>query len=131
MQCAYLPVRWQAFEKQVPKTDGADETEMDFRLQVVLLPAGTPLPHGPAFSYGLDTLFALVLDGDTLPAIYAERMPQGNIRGIEYLVGFERRNWNGVQASLIFKDHLFTGQPQIFSFDLLQAAKIDSLSKRL
>lgn len=82
-----------------------------------------------SIAYGLDTLFALVEDGDTLRPFAADLIPTGNIKGLEYLVAFPKMDVTGVNnIHFLFNDWLFTHQVLRFQIDPVFIQKIDSLS---
>lgn len=82
-------------------------------------------------SFGLDTLFHLVHGTDTLPALHAMRIANGNIGGMQYLVAFPQVSDPGSDIRLVFSDWLFTGRFLEFPLSVPSIKKLDSLSARL
>lgn len=131
VQMMYMPLYWHKMELQSAPGQEADTSEMDFRL-TVRLPNGHAAVADPVLSYGIDSLFALVLDADTIMPVYTHKISNGNLGGDLYLLGFERMPLTNVaQAELVFNDRLFTNNRIMFPLDIQQIAKIDSLSTRL
>jgi len=105
-----------------------DTSEIVFRLNVFSeqLKGAKNAAAERALSYGIDSLFTLVSGQDSLPALLAQRIANGNLRGVEYLLVFDReRVRNSGQAVLVFKDWLFTNVRMEFPVNIL---KIDSIS---
>lgn len=106
----------------------ADTSEVVFRLNVFSeeLKQSESRDAARAISYGLDTLFNLVSGADSLPPLLVQRIANGNLRGAEYLLIFNRTALhNRQQVALVFRDWLFTNVRMEFPMDIF---KIDSIS---
>lgn len=127
VRLTYLPLGW---EKQAGLHEEEDATEMAFRVNVNGSKQVTV--NEKLASYGVDTLFQLILNRDTLAPVSAERIANGNLSGITYLVIFERRPMLPVQqAMFVFKDWLFTNTRLVFPLERKYILIADSLSHRL
>lgn len=127
----YLPECW---ERVNGRNAGEGSAEMCFKINVFSPENGAGMakkePQGA--SYGLDSVFQLVLNHDTLAPLQAQRIANGNMKGIEYLVIFERRPLRSVQtAAFIYKDWLFTSTRLVFPLQKNYLQKSDSISCRL
>lgn len=88
--------------------------------------------EGNQASYGVDTLFHLVSGKDTLLPLHAMRVANGNMKGIEYMIIFNRPDvLHGRQTTFCFSDWLFTHQYLAFPLQVPAIVKIDSLSSRI
>jgi hypothetical protein len=113
---------------QVAENMTADSTEVVFKLNVFSpqLKEVKDKKTQQALSYGIDTLFVLTTGQDSLAPLLAQRIANGNLRGAEYLLVFDRMALrNNQQVDLVFRDWLFTNVRMIFSVDI---SKIDSIS---
>ncbi|GEP89283.1 hypothetical protein SAMN05660909_01629 [Chitinophaga terrae (ex Kim and Jung 2007)] len=120
----YLPLCWEQVNN---KNAERNDDEICFKVNVHHLNEADLKKQSA--SYGVDTLFQLVLNRDTLAPIGAERIANGAQHDIEYLVIFERRSWAPVQqTTFIFKDWLFTSTRLLFPLDKKFLQKSDSLS---
>ncbi|RFS22050.1 hypothetical protein DVR12_15525 [Chitinophaga silvatica] len=120
----YLPTCW---EKVNDRNAETNDKEMCFKVNVTKV--SKEQMNQQAVSYGVDTLFQLILNRDTLIPISAERIANGSLNSVEYLVIFERRPLAPVQqAAFIFKDWLFTSTRLLFPLDKKFLQKSDSLS---
>lgn len=127
----YLPECW---ERVNGRDESAGAEEMCFKVNVFSPGNGAGMAKKDAqgASYGLDSVFQLVLNHDTLAPLQAQRIANGNIKGIEYLVIFERRPLRSVQtAAFIYKDWLFTSTRLVFPLQKNYLQKSDSISCRL
>lgn len=127
----YLPECWERVNGGKGK-EGSPE--MCFKINVFSPgnEAGMRKKEAPGASYGLDSVFQLVLNHDTLAPLQAQRIANGNMKGIEYLVIFERRPLSSVQvAAFIYKDWLFTSTRLVFPLQKNYLQKSDSISCRL
>ena len=132
IRLTYLPLGWE----KLTASESADEdqTAMAFRISVFRGSQDAELTSEieKKASYGVDTLFQLILNHDTLQPLSAERIANGNIGGITYLVTFERRSMTPVeQAAFVYKDWLFTNTRLIFPLRKETILIADSLSHRL
>lgn len=110
------------------KTEG----EWCFRLNVKLPEALKGAGEGQQASYGVDTLFSMVLGRDTLLPVHAMRIANGNITGVEYMIIFEKpENAPVGQSAFYFNDWLFTHQMMKFPLQITAINSIDSLSSRI
>ncbi|MET6997051.1 hypothetical protein [Chitinophaga defluvii] len=114
------------------KQEGAvmepDTTEVVFKLNVfsAQLKETKDKKTIQALSYGIDSLFVLTSGQDSLPPLLAQRIANGNLRGAEYLLVFDRTALRQRQeAVLVFRDWLFTSVRMEFPINI---AKIDSIS---
>ncbi|MGF6848140.1 hypothetical protein QFZ51_003375 [Chitinophaga sp. W3I9] len=127
----YLPACW---ERVNGRSANEGATEMCFKVNVFSPgnSAGMRKKDAQGASYGLDSVFQLVLNHDTLAPLQAQRIANGNMKGIEYLVIFERRPLSSVQAAaFIYKDWLFTSTRLVFPLQKNYLQKSDSISCRL
>lgn len=127
----YLPECW---ERVNGRKGNEDSPEMCFKINVFSPEngAGIRKKEAQGASYGLDSVFQLVLNHDTLAPLQAQRIVNGNMKGIEYLVIFERRPLSSVQAAaFIYKDWLFTSTRLVFPLQKNYLQKSDSISCRL
>lgn len=105
-----------------------DTSEVVFRLNIFSekLKQSKSAEAARAISYGLDSLFTLISGADSLPPLLAQRIANGNLRGAEYLLIFNRTALhNRQQVALVFRDRLFTNVRMEFAMDIF---KIDSIS---
>jgi len=79
---------------------------------------GQKLPSGTdsRFNYGVDSLFYMVNGKDTLPALDAVRMANGNLDGIQYMLVFDRPEIADTLRRVVFRDWLFTSHIISFPF---------------
>jgi hypothetical protein len=127
----YLPECW---ERVNGRRENEGAPEMCFKINVLSTGNGAGMRKNEAqgASYGLDSVFQLVLNHDTLAPLHAQRIANGNMKGIEYLVIFERRPLSSVQAAaFIYKDWLFTSTRLVFPLQKNYLQKSDSISCRL
>jgi hypothetical protein len=125
----YMPACWlQATDHDTLAMAGT--STITFRLDIHTLNSHLRgMAAGEAFSYGIDTLFLLVQGADTIAPLYAHRVANGNLTGMEYLVGFDRHRFNhSPDLHLIFKDWLFSAARVHFTWRREWVQKIDSLS---
>lgn len=125
----YMPACWQqAIDRDTLAMP--DTSTLIFRLDINPQPGNTRgRATGEALSYNLDTLFLLVQGTDTIAPLYAHRVANGNLTGMEYLVGFNRRHISPApDLHLIFKDWIFSGARVHFTWQREWIQKIDSLS---
>jgi hypothetical protein len=109
-------------------TSENDATEVVFKLNIFSdqLKEVKTREAGQLLSYGIDTLFMLTSGQDSVAPLLAQRIANGNLRGAEYLLIFERTALqHDKQVTLIFKDWLFTNVRMEFPVDIF---KIDSIS---
>lgn len=131
VKLTYLPECW---ERMNGRMQEADHDEMCFKINVfpVNEEGEKKKQDDKRASFGLDTVFQLVLNHDTLKPLQADRVANGNARGIEYLVIFERKPLEAVQqAVVIYKDWLFTSTRLVFPMQKKYIQLTDSLSCRL
>lgn len=109
------------------------QEEWCFRLKVQVPPDVTLGNAGEsqAASFGVDTLFRLIADGDTLSPVHAMRIPNGNIGGLEYMLIFPRKKFSKDNAIIGFSDRLFSNNYLEFPIRFSAIDKIDSLSTRI
>jgi hypothetical protein len=96
--------------------------------------AGLPVKGSgdKAFSYGVDTLFAIVNGTDTIIPVDINRIANGTINGAEYMLVFDKQTlYSQPQCRLLFKDWLFTQQLISFPLSGKAIAHIDSLSLKI
>jgi len=115
----------------LPPEGPSDDTSLSyFRLQVSNT-NGLPV-KGTAdisLSYGLDTLFAIVNNTDTLSPVDINRIANGNVGGATYMLVFDKQPLHAQEAcKLLFKDWLFTHQLIYFPMQGKAIAHVDSLS---
>lgn len=129
IRVTYLPIGWEKVNGVAP---GKDSSEINFKVNITPGSAAIRNTGLAAAGYGLDTLFSLVLDHDTLPALFAEKIANGNPNNIEYLLGFERKPLSRYsRGELLFRDWLFTSSALSFSLPLSHYQKIDATSSGL
>lgn len=131
IRLTYLPECW---ERMNNRPASVDHSEMCFKINV--LPANNNMDQRKeepmSASYGLDTVFQLILNRDTLAPLMAQRVSNGQLNGVEYLVIFERKPLAAVQqAALVYKDWLFSATRLVFPLQKNYLQKSDSLSCRL
>lgn len=122
----YMPACW---EQALGRKNEDIGKEMTFRVNVQL-PPGTGLPRNANPNVDrVDTAFQLTAkDSDRYP-VFAQRVANGNTRGVEYLVSFERRNGDTTgEIQFLFKDWIFTHNKLRFSFDTKNIKNIDAIS---
>lgn len=127
----YLPECW---DRMYSQNREENREEMCFKVNVHLEDknAGNQKTESPAASYGLDSIFQLVLNHDTIAPVLAQRIANGNINGMEYLVIFERKPLKAIQQlAFVYKDWLFTSTRLVFPLQKNYLQKSDSLSCRL
>jgi len=110
-----------------------DQELLHFRLNI-RSSDGTPLKNtgNDRFSYGLDSLFALINVTDTLPPVDVVRVANGDINGVEYMLLFDRPAvYSQVNCHLLFRDWLFTNRLMTFPIQGSAIAHIDSLSQKI
>jgi hypothetical protein len=115
------------------KGTGEDASLLYFRLNV-LNNAGTTMKNtnDQIYSYGLDTLFALVHVQDTIRPVDITRIANGAISGVEYMLVFDRpESYSQQNYQLLFRDWLFTHQFIAFPLKGSAIAHIDSLSLKI
>lgn len=121
----YLPACW---ENNLGTGD-ADTAMMTFRVQVTPDKHGIRQTDNKAASFGTDSLFVLVTGGDTLKPVFSERVANGNITGVEYLVAFDRKQTGTSNAiRFIYMDWLFSAARMEFFFERINISKVDELS---
>lgn len=76
------------------------------------LPSGTD----SRFNYGVDSLFYMINGKDTLPALDAVRMANGNLDGIQYMLVFDKPATADTLRRIVFRDWLFTSHIISFPF---------------
>ncbi|WP_343307730.1 hypothetical protein AAHN97_11375 [Chitinophaga niabensis] len=115
----------------LPEKEKGQE-EWCFKLNVEVSPE-TKASKGESqqASYGLDTLFALVAGADTLLPAHTMRIANGNLKGIEYMIIFEKKKWQVENVKFCFSDWLFTHRFIEFPVQLPAINKIDSISSRI
>lgn len=117
-----------------PQPADIDDTVLAyFRLNVKNI-TGVPMKEteGLNYSYGLDTLFMLVHAGDTIPPVDVNRIANGTMNGVEYMLVFNRQSLYATDScKLFFKDWLFTNQLIAFPLKKSAIAHIDSLSLKI
>ena len=110
-----------------------DTSELVFRLNVR---SGDPAvklnTNLDKYSYGLDSLFRLVVETDTLMPLHTMRIANGNVSGIEYMIIFEKQAvLNKENTAMLFYDWLFTHRSLKFPLNINTIIRIDSLSARI
>ncbi|WP_212002831.1 hypothetical protein [Chitinophaga sp. HK235] len=129
ISCTYLPIGWQR-----SVNDGKDENDnlLTFRINVSSADASAiqKMSAQQVASFGLDTLFQLIADNDTLIPVYAERVANGNIGGPEYLVAFHRSE-KVSKLQLVYKDWIYSGSRLFFPLQQTLLQQSDSLSLAL
>ncbi|WP_295121521.1 hypothetical protein [uncultured Chitinophaga sp.] len=122
---SYMPACWQ---RNLDRGE-ADTSTMTFRVQVTPDKNSVRQTDNKAASFGTDSLFALVTGGDTIRPIYSERIANGNITGVEYVVAFERRLTGQSNAlRFIYMDWLFSAARMEFFYERTNISKVDELS---
>jgi len=127
---AYMPSCHQ-YIADTQQSGTTDNEEMTFRVKVHSRDNSKPLrvTGKESYSYGIDSLFSLVINNDTIPALYAHKVANGNLGGVEYLVGFNREQVDRAPSlALLFKDWLFTSTLLRFNYNRSLLDKVDSLS---
>lgn len=106
--------------------------EWCFKLNIQLPEGSKQDGEGLQSSFGIDTLFHLITGKDTSAPLHAMRIANGNLRGIEYMIIFEKPlNPEDASAKFCFRDWLFTHQFLEFPLQTPAIVKIDSLSSRI
>ncbi|MGE7775627.1 hypothetical protein ACQKLP_12935 [Chitinophaga sp. NPDC101104] len=88
--------------------------------------------NDPRFSYGTDSLFEVIVPGDTLAPLMVVRVANGQTDGAEYLLTFDRsklRPSTGVQ--LRFRDWLFSQRDLYFPLNVASIYQLDSIYTRI
>lgn len=127
---AYLPSCRQRVA-DIQQSGAANSEEITFRVNVHSRDNNRPLrvSEKDNYSYGIDSLFSLVINNDTIPALYAHKVANGNLGGVEYLVGFSKDQVERTSSlALLFKDWLFTSTLLRFNYNRNLLDKVDSLS---
>ncbi|SKA40249.1 hypothetical protein SAMN04488128_105152 [Chitinophaga eiseniae] len=128
--CTYLPRCWDH-----PRTPAVaeEDSELSFKVHIRAdKPDMREKSAQQAANYGLEEVFQLVTDGDTLSPVIAQRIANGNMGGVEYLVTWQRPALEEKRtASLIFKDQVFTTTRLVFPLKINSLLQSDSLSCRL
>lgn len=106
----------------------ADTSEWSFRLNIY--PQDRHQFHDdPMQSYGVDTLFRMIVGSDTLLPVHAMRIANGNVNGLAYLVIFEKRlAVPESKASLLFLDAFFSLRKVIFPINLQAIENIEAIN---
>lgn len=128
--CTYLPRCWdQPGARDVADTD----RELSFKIHIRAdKPDMKEKSASQAANYGLEDAFQLVSGKDTLAPVIAQRIANGNMGGVEYLVTWQRPALEEKQnAVLIFKDKVFTATRLVFPLKINSLLQSDSLSCRL
>ncbi len=115
----------------MPHQKISEDTALSYFRLNISNTAGVPLKgtDNKAFSYGLDTLFAVVNGTDTITPLDINRIANGTINGVEYMLVFDKQTlYAQPQCKLLFKDWLFTQQLISFPLTGKAIAHIDSLS---
>ncbi|SHL81688.1 hypothetical protein SAMN05444266_10591 [Chitinophaga jiangningensis] len=132
VRMSYLPSGWLA---SVHPNDGREyNQELTFKVNVNCkdIDKLKKLGEQKEASFGLDSLFQLVVKGDTIVPLLAEREANGNIGGITYLITFARPAINtAIPLQLIYKDWIYTSTRLVFPIDYLSVSASDSLSQHL
>ncbi|MCF6406420.1 hypothetical protein L3C95_26225 [Chitinophaga filiformis] len=126
---AYMPSCRQ--HADASQSGAAGGEEMTFRVNVHSRDNSRPLhvSEKDNYSYGIDSLFSLVINTDTVPALYAHKVANGNLGGIEYLVSFRKDQVERTSSlALLFRDWLFTSTLLRFNYNRNLLDKVDSLS---
>ena len=106
-----------------------DTTELMFRLRIFPDNRAAGRVHDNAASFGTDSLFRLVVAGDSIAPLYSQRIANGNISGMEYLVAFDRQKASHAgSARFVFSDWLFTSNRIDFPYIMKYIQKVDALS---
>jgi hypothetical protein len=94
------------------------DTSMLYFMFVVKAINAQQLPSGSdsRFNYGVDSLFYMINGKDTLPALDAVRMANGNIDGIQYMLVFDKPAKADTLRRIVFRDWLFTSHIISFPF---------------
>lgn len=127
MELSYMPRCPEKAEKGLGGVAG--ENDLSFRLLV--FPAKRSDLSAQVLSYGIDTLFDLQLTGGSVAPVMAQRIANGNVRGIEYLLVFDRSMVKEDAVKVVFKDYLFTNTLLTFPIDIRNANKLDAISCNL
>ena len=128
MELAYIPSCGEKADKGMPGVAG--DSDFAFRLRV--FPAADKDLSANALSYGIDTLFSLEAGAAALQPVMAQRIANGNLSGVEYLLVFDRTSLKNVpQCKIVFKDYLFTNTLLSFVIDIRNADKLDAISCNL
>lgn len=127
--CTYLPRCWD----HLTPSAVANADELSFKINIRSdKPDMKDKSRQQAASYGLEEAFQLVTDNDTLSPLIAQRIANGNMGGVEYLVTWQRPAWREKRtAALIFKDQVFTTTRLVFPLKINSLLQSDSLSCRL
>ncbi|QJB35661.1 hypothetical protein HF324_31920 [Chitinophaga oryzae] len=128
--CTYLPRCWD--HPGTPEVAEAD-SELSFKVHIRADKPGMKEKSAQqAANYGLEEVFQLVADEDTLSPVIAQRIANGNMGGVEYLVTWQRPALEKKRtAALIFKDQVFTTTRLVFPLKINSLLQSDSLSCRL
>jgi hypothetical protein len=96
---------------------GVDTSTLYFMFVVKAI-NGQQLPSGAdsRFNYGVDSLFYMINGKDTLPALDAVRMANGNLGGIQYMLVFDKPAKTDTLRRIVFRDWLFTSHIISFPF---------------
>ncbi|MFY0256453.1 hypothetical protein ACDQ55_21165 [Chitinophaga sp. 30R24] len=130
--CSYLPAGWE--RKMSDEPDVGTVEGMSFEVNITSADKADLIQKGShqMASYGLDTVFQLIYDQDTLPPLLAQRVANGNVGGIVYLVTFDRRTLEqGSKLTFVYKDWLFTATRLTFPLQINLLQQSDSLSLKL
>jgi hypothetical protein len=129
LHVTYLPVYW---ERLLGRDNPSADQEISFKLNIVPPKTTGELQRGTKPVMEVDTLFDLIAGQDTIPALFAQQIANGNPSSAEYLVTFKRRTLeNNTTLQLVFKDWVYTHSRMVFPFEVKNIKNIDSLSSRL
>lgn len=128
--CTYLPRCWDH-----PGTTAATDKGEELSFRINIRSDREDMKEKSmqqAASYNLEDVFGLLTEKDTLSPVMAQRIANGDINGVEYLVTWQRPVLqNSRQLVLIFKDQVFTTTRLVFPIKINSLLQSDSLSCRL
>ncbi|UYQ95597.1 hypothetical protein MKQ68_10840 [Chitinophaga horti] len=123
MQLQYLP----------EGPNGGAPGELCFKLNVTAVDASNKINADfNQASYGVDTLFQLIMPGDTILPIHAMRIANGMYTGAEYLIVFDKARFaTTTTGRFVFRDWLFSNSRVEFNVKPAAVRAADSLSTRI
>lgn len=127
LQCDFIPATAMSAS---PHTMAREVDDLyHFRLQV-FCPAQNDLTTGnkTALLYGVDTLFSLGKENQSVLPLAVEPVPTGSTTRFEYLVTISRKDLKpGKQLEIVYRDRLFTNTTMSFVFDRTQIDELDKI----